>query len=115
MVLARLSAEEEPQAAAFGVVPVVVDEFPPPRRQPGNVLDVRAGNAATVEKAVAVENDMFRAKPDEAPHELPERQAVLVDALPVDPADLIVLAIGIVVAVLGASEFIPRDQHGDAL
>src|SRR5581483_1405890 len=36
---------------------------------------------------------------------------VIADRRPVDPADLVALAIGVVVAALGAPELVAREQH----
>ncbi len=44
------------------------------------------------------------------PHEICQRLAAL-RGVPVQPADLIILAVGIVVTVLGVAEFIPGEQH----
>jgi hypothetical protein len=40
--------------------------------------------------------------------------AVRADALPVEPGDVVVLAIGVVVAALGPAEFVAAEQHGRA-
>ena len=39
----------------------------------------------------------------------------LVDVVPVVPGDLVVLAVGVVVAALGAAELVAAEQHRDAL
>ena len=53
-------------------------------------------------------------KPDDPPDER-EHLFLLVVELPVDPAQLIVLAIRVVVALLRASHFIARRDHRHAL
>src|SRR5262245_23368816 len=53
-------------------------------------------------------------KADESPHETAE-VAVSLKAAPVQPTDLVVLAIGVVVALLGAPGFVAHEQHGSAL
>ena len=40
---------------------------------------------------------------------------VLVDVVPVEPGDLVVLAVGVVVAALGAAELVAAEQHRHAL
>src|SRR5690242_20580046 len=47
----------------------------------------------------------------EEPQELP----VLLDQLPIEPTDLVVLTICIVIALLGASYFVSGQDHGNAL
>jgi hypothetical protein len=45
----------------------------------------------------------------------PEQAGVFFCQVPVDPTDIIVLAIGIVVALLGATELISGQYHGNPL
>jgi hypothetical protein len=51
---------------------------------------------------------------DEAPGEDTKRLRALVE-LPVDPADLVVLAVGVVVAALRAGELVAGEQHRHAV
>ena len=53
------------------------------------------------------------AQGDELLHEV-EDFAIFGQQGPVKPAEFIVLAVGVVVAVLGAADFIAHEQHGDA-
>ena len=48
---------------------------------------------------------------DEAPGEFEERVLLFVPFFPIEPAKLIVLTIGIVIANLGAPELIAAEQH----
>ena len=43
---------------------------------------------------------------------LGKRQQVLVDVVPVVPGHFVVLAVGIVIAVLGAADLVPPEDHG---
>ncbi len=52
---------------------------------------------------------------NQPPGKLEERLLLFVPFLPMKPADLIVLAIGVVVAVLGPAEFVAAEQHRHAL
>src|SRR6266704_120587 len=47
--------------------------------------------------------------------EEPEQVSVLLDQLPIEPTDLVILTIRIVIASLGASYFISSQDHGDTL
>ena len=47
--------------------------------------------------------------------EEPEQLSVLLDQFPIEPTDLVVLAIRVVIASLRASYFIPGQDHGDPL
>ena len=55
---------------------------------------------------------MLSAQSDQACGEV---EHVLVDVLPVEPGQLRVVAVGIVVAVLGPTQLIAAEQHGHAL
>ena len=65
-------------------------------------------------KAAAPQDRIFPPQRSQLAHEFDQRAAVGVD-LPVDPADLVVLAIGIVIAALGAGEFVAGEDHRRAL
>src|SRR5690606_12370572 len=52
---------------------------------------------------------------DQPPREGEQLLVLLRNGVPVDPADLIVLAIGVVVAVLGAAELVARQQERRAV
>ncbi len=49
------------------------------------------------------------------PREEAHHSGVLLGQLPVEPADLVVLAVGVVVAALGAAELVAAQEHGDPL
>ena len=68
-----------------------------------------------MEKFRAAKNRMFVPELDQPPGELEERLLLFVPFLPIEPAELIVLAIGVVVAVLGPAEFVAAEQHRHAL
>src|SRR5690606_11777074 len=59
--------------------------------------------------------DVVVAQRDQAPGEGKQRLALVVDVLPVQPADLAVLAVGVVVAALAAAELVAGHQHRDTL
>src|SRR5271165_4458254 len=67
-----------------------------------------------LEKLAPAKIGMGFAELDELAGELQQLGAPFVE-LPVVPADLVVLAVGVVVAVLGAAELIAAAQHGNAL
>src|SRR5208337_2081121 len=69
---------------------------------------------AAREKGPSAEHRMSLAKGDHVPHE-PEETGVPVLQRPVHPACAVVLAPGIVVAVLTAEELISPQDHGNSL
>src|SRR5690606_41193400 len=52
---------------------------------------------------------------DQPGNEDEEFQVLRLVTLPGEPVDLVILAIGIVVAVLAAADFVPHEQHGRTL
>lgn len=67
-----------------------------------------------LKEMAASEYRVFVAHANDLAHEFQKFLVVVVD-IPIDPADLVVLAIGVVVAILGASHFIAGQQHGNTL
>jgi len=53
---------------------------------------------------------VFVTQPRQLPHETDQRLAFFPD-VPIDPADLVILAIGVVVAVLRAGELVAGEQQ----
>ena len=64
------------------------------------------------EEPLAAERRVLGAEPGDRGGELHQR---LVDLVPVDPRQLGVLGVGVVVALLGAAELVAVEQHRDAL
>ena len=79
--------------------------------EPGDVRGVGAERVA-VEEVAAAEDGMG---PPERDQPLREREQGAVFVLPVEPRDLVVLAVGVVVALLGAAALVAAQQHRDAL
>src|SRR5207245_4841749 len=69
-------------------------------------------NPATLEEPPPLKRGVPRPEMGEPRHEL---QELLVRVLPIEPADLVVLAIGVVVPLLRATDFVAGQQHRDAL
>src|SRR5262249_5207726 len=82
---------------------------------PGDVLELRARNNAPGEEPRTMENDMSMAKSDQSAYEVDQLAAFLVDRFPVEPGDLVVLAVGVVVAALRAGKLVARQKHRHAL
>ena len=98
------------QAAALAVFPLLGGHFVAIRREPGDVLHADVFVVVAHQETPAPQDRVRQAQLDQALDELEQGLAVIVQ-VPVDPADLAVLAIGIVVAVLSASELVPGDDH----
>src|SRR5690606_15021517 len=74
----------------------------------GDVADVAAVDAPATEPTAAVEHRMLAAEAHQAADEL---EQLGVEVLPIEPGELVVLAVGVVVAALGAAELVPAEQH----
>ena len=109
-----VSEETHAQAAGVGAGPVAFGHFHAIGAEPVDVLDVRAVDGAALKKMPSPEDGLLAAQFDERPDELEEAFLLVVEN-PIDPGDFVVLAIGVVVSLLGATEFIPRKEHGNAL
>src|SRR5262249_37829153 len=96
------------QGAAIGVVPSRTVEL---RSMPGNFRQ-----AAFVPNACKELSSMQRRMPlPKLDHAFPEAVQFLVffDQRPIEPTDLVVLTVGIVVALLGTPHFVPGHEHRD--
>ena len=102
------------QAAALAVFPLLGSHLVAIRRQPGDVLHTDVFVVVAHQEAPTPQDRVRQAQLDQALDELEQGLAVIVQ-VPVDPADFAVLAIGVVVAVLSASELVPGDDHRRAL
>ena len=67
-----------------------------------------------VKEGRAAEHRMLGAEPEQPPREGEEHPRALVD-LPVEPGDLVVLAVRVVVAALGVPELVAGEEHRHAL
>ena len=81
---------------------------------PGEVADVRAVDAAALEELAPVQDRVRLAIRDQPPREVEQLLLALVE-VPVVPRHLIVLAVGVVVAVLGPADLVAAAQHRHAL
>jgi hypothetical protein len=98
-------------ARSLAVVPVLRGHLGPGGGEPAHVLDAELGVEGAGEEAPPAQHRQGLAQDQQALGELGEVPLVLADRLPVDPGDLVVLAIGVVVALLGAGELVAGEQH----
>src|SRR4051794_6117259 len=97
------SVEQKTEATSVAVGPVLLLHLLAVGPQPGRILDAELFIILRREEPCLAQHGIALAKRGHPFDEPVERFPVLVD-LPVDPGDLVVLAIGIVVAVLRAAE-----------
>src|SRR5690606_26713103 len=79
-----------------------------------DILDAQFLVVFTDQEALPAQDGIGPAQGDQAAGEGQQPGAVLIQ-VPVDPTQLVVLAINVVVTLLGAAEFIAGEQHGGAL
>ncbi|WP_163567524.1 hypothetical protein [Fodinicola feengrottensis] len=120
VLVAAVQPEQIAGRGVVGVVPYVHADGPVFRSVPvigGHPLAVRTEPAGVRKVALAsVERGRpeGRDAPANADHGSYEGEQVVVGVRPVDPADLVVLAIGVVVSLLSTPKFVAVRQHRDA-
>src|SRR5262249_25526755 len=106
------AVEEDPERAGVPLAPVALAHLAAVGLEPADVLDAGTVDRPAQEPAPPPEDRVAVAQRDQLGG---ERQQVLVGRLPVEPGDLAVLAIGVVVAALGAADLVAPQEHRDAL
>ena len=97
------SVDEHGEGLGVVAMPVVLVHVFAVVLEPGDVLQLAAHSRLTVEPGTATEHRMF---PTETNQLLREGEKMLVGLLPVQPGDLVVLTIGVVVSLLSSTQFI---------
>src|SRR4051812_7524836 len=111
----RAAIEHHAEALGAPVLPVRLLHLGRFRGEPGHVLHIEVRVVHTGEEAAALQDGMAHADLDQALGELEELAAAVVQLRPVDPGELVVLAVGIVVAVLRVAHLVAGDEHRRAL
>src|SRR5215467_2858440 len=96
-----------------GKTPVCFRHLGGIRREKQNI--VASVRAATIEPTVPLKLWKLLTQLREAANERGDVLALIAQPRPVDPADLVVLAIGVVVAGLAVAHLIAGKDHGNAL
>src|SRR5690606_16775891 len=96
------------------IVPGLIAHLLAAGLEEGDVFNPRAANGPADEELAALEHRLAIPDMHAAAHELEERLLALIQ-VPVEPCQLVVLAVGIVVAMLGVRQLIAAEEHGHAL
>jgi hypothetical protein len=98
----------------FGITPIFQGHLRAIWPNPGDVFDAVGGNGAAGEEAAAAKQ---RVGPGDREHLLGELEQIGLRRIevPIQPAQLVVLAVGVVVALLGARYFVAVGNHRHAL
>src|SRR5689334_2879583 len=107
-------ADQHAERTRVLVVPVACVHLVTERMPPADVLVLAIDLARALEEGVASQARRVFAQREQLSDERSEPDTALGE-VPVDPADLIVLAVGVVVALLRAAELVARLQHRHAL
>src|SRR5215207_4079619 len=106
----RFTAEAHGDSPRPPLVPLLVGHWLAVRTEPSQVLDRRAADLPSLEEAGAAKTGMGVAHGDQVAGELEERALALVQ-VPVDPTDLIVLGVDVVIPLLGTADLVAVRQH----
>ena len=110
----RRAGDEHPDRVRSVVVPVVAGHLPAGRVQPGEVLGPAPDRRSALEPVALAQGGMLATQPERALGDLVDVEPGVVGP-PVDPGDLVVLAVGVVVATLGAAALVTGGDHRDAV
>src|SRR5690606_4073112 len=94
--------------------PLVVGHLVAGGAEPGDILDAELLVVFADQEALPAQDGIGPAQGDQAAGEGQQLGAVFIQ-VPVDPAQLVILAVDVVVTLLGAAELIAGEQHGRAL
>src|SRR6266566_5591732 len=102
------------EASCEVLVPLFIRHFSTIRAEPNDILNLRSFYFSALEEFATPEHRVLLVQRDQLPN---ESERITVHALrsPIDPADFVVLAIGIVVPALSTPDLVSCEQHGDAL
>ena len=110
----RGARDEHADGAQVRVVPVVGRHLATRRVQPGEVLRAAADRRPALEPVPLPQRRVLAPQPQRGLRDLVDVEPGVVGT-PVDPRDLVVLAVGVVVAALGAAALVAGGDHRDAV
>src|SRR5262249_6769318 len=105
----RLPVQEDPEARTVRAVPVALGHLAAAAADPRGVGGA-GGGTVTDEERRAAEDRLLLPRADQPARE-PLRPPLALVQVPVDPGELVVLAVRVVVAVLRAGDLVTGDQH----
>src|SRR5207244_7678981 len=99
------AAQEHPETPDNGRIPLLIAHFIAAWIEPHHIYDVTAAHPSAPKEFRTPKDGMGAAKLDQLSCKL-EKLILFFVALPIEPADLVVLAIGVIVPLLGSAELI---------
>ena len=109
-----VSSNSDSQALRKAILPGIVGHFLSRGFKPGDVFDLRAANGPAFEKLATMKHRMFAPDTNDMA-DIFEELLLLVIQFPIQPGQLVVLTVSVVVAFLRVAQFIAAKQHGYAL
>src|SRR6266851_591929 len=109
-VFDHVSSPENTQAANEPRIPALIIHFLLGGIEPGDILDLGAANFPTLKELSAAEDRLFATESSQEAGQIAQL-LLFRSQLPVDPGDLTVLAIGIIVSLLRLADLVPGQQH----
>ena len=109
-----VSAQEHAETTHERRAPFFIAHFIAAGIEPHHILDLGPTYPPTPEKFRPPKDRMLAPKADQFFRELEERVLLFI-ALPIEPADLVVLAISVVVSLLRAAQFVAAAKHRHTL
>src|SRR3954447_5504939 len=101
----RVAAQQHAQRAHERRGPLLFAHLVSTRIEPHHILDLRTTDATALEKFRPAKNRVSITQSDQFPGEL-QKLVLVFRAFPLEPTQLIILAIGVVVSILRSAELI---------
>src|SRR6266478_1995667 len=105
----RVAVDERAERLCVSHAPIARDHLGAVGPEPFEIFQLTGFRGTAAEPSPAPENRMLAPDLDQPPRELDQRR---VRVLPIDPRNWIVLAVGVVVAALCATELVTVEDHG---
>src|SRR5205814_5727940 len=106
--------QSHPKAACIPGIPGLFGHLLAGRLKPQDILDALAMNGPVLEELAALKHRLAAPQLGQRAHEFAPR-LLLLRELPVEPGELVILAIGIVIALLTMADLVAGHDHTDAM
>src|SRR5690606_24391270 len=108
------TVEQHSQALGVGGLPLLLGHRLTRRRQPADLVHIQLLVIFADQEAAPAQDRIVMAQADQIAGEVHQLTLILIQ-IPVDPAQLVILTVDVVVALLSAGELVSSQQHGRAL
>src|SRR5262249_25421957 len=108
-LVGRSSVDQHPEHVVLRIVPVGIGHLVPVGSQPGDVFDAACRRTAAEEASPAKHG--IGSSDLEETDRVAEHLLLAWSELPIEPTDLVVLAVAVVVPPLGAADLVAAENH----